>query len=137
MADEKHRAARAVGTQLGEVGQLLHQVRPVVGDGVLRVVPEFLDGVDLEAAAAQAVEDDAVGARGKAVAVREHDGRHRHGRDRLQISFSSGVEILRSGLCRVAGIFSGCSVAESSHTGCSMLSNTSRSFWPQLLCIMR
>jgi hypothetical protein len=65
MADQEHRAAGAVGVALCEIGQLLHQVRPVVGDGVLRVVPELLDGVDLEAAVAQAVENDAVVCSGK------------------------------------------------------------------------
>ena len=123
MADEEHRRRPPPSTRvLREIGELLHQVRPVVGDGVLRVVAEFLDRIDLEAAVAQAVEHHAVGARGKAVAVGEDDGR-KHGimggtragrateRSRvLQISFSSGVEILRSGLWRVAGILSGCSV---------------------------
>ena len=62
--------------RLGEIGQLLHQVRPVVAHGVLRVVPEFLDGVDVEAAVAQTVEHHPVGAGGKAVAVRKNDRRH-------------------------------------------------------------
>src|SRR5205823_2622861 len=127
MADEEHRTAGGRCMKLREIGELLNQVRPVVGDGVGRVVPELLDRVDLETATAQALEHDAVGAGRKAVAVREDDRRQR---GHCQISFSSGVEILRSALWRCAGILSGCAVAASSQTGSSMLSNTSRSFCP-------
>jgi hypothetical protein len=40
----------ALSPRAREVVQLLHQVRPVVGDGVLRVVPELVDGLAREAA---------------------------------------------------------------------------------------
>ena len=55
---------------------------------------------------------------------------------RHQISFSCGVVIFRSGLWRCASTISGTSVCSPFHIGSSMLSNTSRSFLPQLLCII-
>jgi hypothetical protein len=50
-----------------------------------------------------------------------------------------GREIFFNGLLRPASSFwiSGSVVCESSQTGSSRLSNTSRSFWPQLECSMR
>ena len=139
VTDQEHRLTDAIGSRLREVGQLLHQVRPVVGDGVLRVVPELLDCTDREAAIAQAVEHHPVGAGRKAVAMRKHNRWHGAcAAQRGQISFSSGVEIFFSTPWRCAGIISGCWLKTlPSHTGSSMLSNTSRSFWPQLLCIIR
>ena len=57
----------------GEVDELLHQVRPVVGHGVARVVAKFFNRFDAKAACAQRVEHDAVSAGGKAVAVSKNN----------------------------------------------------------------
>ena len=54
MAHQPQRlAARFLLALGGEVGQLAHQVRPAVGDGIGGVVAVFLDGADLVAARAQ------------------------------------------------------------------------------------
>ena len=58
------------------------------------------------------------------------------GRAGLQIRRSSGVRIFLSGLARVPSTISGTLVFSPFHIGLSMLSNTSRSLWPQLLCII-
>jgi hypothetical protein len=130
MAHQEGGFAGLVDLARGEVVQLLHQPRPVVADRVLRIVAELVDGLDREAACAQVPEQDAVGAGGKAVGVREDD--------QAQISFSSGRVIFFSGLLRPpTSVRSGMSVCVWSQTGSSRLSNTSRSFWPQPLCSMR
>ena len=72
MPDQKGRLVIAL-VRLGKVGQLLHQVRPVVGDGVGRVVAELVDGMDFKATLAQALEHQAIGATGEAVAMRKDD----------------------------------------------------------------
>jgi hypothetical protein len=56
-----------------KVGQLLHQVGPVVGDRVLGVMTKLLDGIELKAALAQVFEKHAVCAGWETVAVREDD----------------------------------------------------------------
>ena len=65
------------------------------------------------------------------------DGRVSHKVKVERPTFSSGREILRSGLFCASATLSGVSVWVSSQTGSSRLSNTSRSFWPQLECSMR
>jgi len=57
----------------GELGQLLDQVRPVVGDRKARVVAKAVHCADVETALAQVVKQHTVGARGKAVSVGEND----------------------------------------------------------------
>ena len=72
MANQK--GGLAVGLpNAGEIGQLLHQMRPVVGHRVLRIVAVFVDGMHLESALAQVFEHQAVSAPGKTVAMREDD----------------------------------------------------------------
>ena len=61
---------------LGEVGQLLHQVGPVAGHRVLRVVAKAVDRPDVKAALAQVPKQDVVGASREAVAVRENNSGH-------------------------------------------------------------
>ena len=109
-----------------KVRQMLQQMRPVVACRILRVVPIFVDGLHREAARAQAVEQHFVGAGGEAVGVGKYD----------QINLSSGVRIFLSGLARLPSTISGTLVCSPFHIGSSMLSNTWRSFWPQLLCII-
>ena len=145
MPDQPHATAGGFDLLGGEVGQLLHQVRPVAGDGVGGVVAVFFDGANVKPTGFQLAEQHAVGAGGEAVAVGKDDQRAgagvgclgfgAHG-GRGQISFSSGVLILRSVAWRAAGMRRGTSVWAPSQTGSSMLSNTSRSLRPQLLCIM-
>ena len=60
----------------GEIGQLLHEVRPVVRDRVGGVMAEPFDGFYREAALAQALEQHTVGAGGKAVGMGKHDQGH-------------------------------------------------------------
>jgi hypothetical protein len=62
MADQEGRLAALFNFTGREVGELLDQVGPVAGDGVARVVAEFVDGLDLEAAGFQALEHRAVSA---------------------------------------------------------------------------
>ena len=76
MAHEVHRAARGAHLFGGELRQLLHQVRPVVGDRKARVVAKAVYRADIEPALAQVVKKHAVGARGKAVSVGENDFCH-------------------------------------------------------------
>ena len=76
MAHQKHWRAGALHLFLGKVGQLLHQVRPVAGDRVARVVAKAVHRADLEAARAQVLEQHVVGAGRKAVAVGENKVRH-------------------------------------------------------------
>jgi len=73
MPDQVRRLARLGDLALGEVGQLLHQVRPVVGDGVALVVAELVHRLDGEAARAQVLEQHAVGGGGEAVGVGKND----------------------------------------------------------------
>jgi len=127
MTRQKNWLAHTGHLGLHKVTQLLHQMRPVVGDGVLRVVTKLLDGTNREAARLQAFEQNAVGAGRKTVGVGEDD----------QISFSSGVLIFFRGWLRPDCVISGTAVCSPFHIGSSMLSNTSRSFCPQLPCNMR
>nr|ART89648.1 hypothetical protein [uncultured bacterium] len=76
MADQEGRFAGLVDLARGKVVQLLHQVRPVVGDRVLRRMPELVNRLDGEAARAQVLEQHAVGGGGEAVGVREDDEGH-------------------------------------------------------------
>jgi hypothetical protein len=92
MANQKHRLTGFFDGFGAEVGQLLHQVWPVAGDGVTRVVAEFFNRLDLETTRFQALEQDTVGAGGKAVAV----GKNNEG-------FGGGHEIF-SGLARLATV---------------------------------
>lgn len=94
MADQEGRRRIALSFA-HKIGQLLHEVRPVVGDGVPWIVAEPVDHLDLEAALAQTFMDHPVGAAGEAVAVRENDAR-----EHAQISFSSGVVIFLSRVLR-------------------------------------
>jgi len=125
MADQKCGFAIALFAA-GKVCQLRDQVRPVVGDRVLRVVPEHLDRIDLKPALAQVVEHHFVSAGRKAVAMRKNEASSH------QISFSSGVVIFFSRALRAGGTISGMSVAPPCHMGSSMLSNIWRSLSPQL-----
>ena len=129
MAHQKRRFTGFLDFCRCKVGQLLHHVRPVVGNGVVGVMPKLVYRLDFEAPAAQVFEEDAVGAGSKTVGVGKDDQRH-------QISFSCGVPIFLSGLLRSGFTISGTSVWPPSQVGSSMLSNTSRSFLPQLLCII-
>ena len=66
--------------------------------------------------------------------------RHVYERDAASLKHAGlefNVSFIFGGQVKGEGMRSGCWVKLSSHTGSSMLSNTSRSFWPQLLCIMR
>ena len=76
MAHHEHRRAGALHLLLGEVGQLLHQVRPVAGDRVARVMAKAVHRTDLKTARTQVLEQGAVGACRKAVAVRKNKVRH-------------------------------------------------------------
>jgi hypothetical protein len=58
---------------LDELDQLRAQVRPVAGDREALVVAEFLDRVHVEPGRPPDVEQLAIGARRKAVRVREDD----------------------------------------------------------------
>ena len=133
MTRQKNRFTRPVNLGLREIDQLLHQMRPVVGNRVLGVVAEFLDGFDREATRFQALEQNTISAGGKAVGVGKDDGYGRH----AQIKRSCGVLIFFSGRLRPLWVSSGTSVCSPFHIGSSMLSKTSRSFCPQLPCSMR
>jgi hypothetical protein len=50
MAHQPSRLAVFFDLWRGEVGELLHQMRPVAGDGVVRVVAELFDGAHGKAA---------------------------------------------------------------------------------------
>ena len=76
VADEKGGLACLVHLATGEIGQLLHEVRPVVRDRVGGVMAEPFDGFYREAALAQALEQHTVGAGGKAVGMGKHDQGH-------------------------------------------------------------
>jgi hypothetical protein len=73
MADQPRGLAVFFDLRRGEVGELLHQMRPVAGDGVLRVVAELLQSAHRKTACAQAAKQDRVGAGREAVAVRKND----------------------------------------------------------------
>jgi hypothetical protein len=75
MADQESRLAALFNLTGREVGELLDQVGPVAGDGVARVVAEFVDGLDLEAAGFEALEHRAVSTARKTVAVGKNDQR--------------------------------------------------------------
>ena len=72
-AHQVHRATGGAHLFGGELGQLLDQVRPVVGDRKARVVAKAVHCADVETALAQVVKQHTVGARGKAVSVGEND----------------------------------------------------------------
>jgi len=81
MADQEGRLAGFFYFLAGKVGQLLHQVRPVAGDRVAWVVAEFFNRLDLKTPRLQALEQHAVGAGRKAVAMGKNDegfGTFRH-----------------------------------------------------------
>ena len=115
---------------LHKVGQLLNQVRPVAGDGVARVVPEAIQCQGVKTLGLQPFQHQAVGAARKTVAVAEDDQRFLG----FQIRRSCSLLIFFRGRLRPLPVSSGTSVWLPSQVGCSMLSNTSRSFWPQVLC---
>lgn len=73
MADQKGRLAGLFNFLAGKVGQLLHQVRPVAGHGVAGVMAEFFNRLDLKTPCLQALEQHAVGAGRKAVAMGKND----------------------------------------------------------------
>ena len=60
----------------GKIGHLLHQMWPVAGDRVGRVVPQFVNRFDREPARAQAPEHHPVGAGGETVGVGENEQGH-------------------------------------------------------------
>ena len=64
---------------LDEVAQLLDQKRPVGGNGVARVMPEFVERVDFIAGVLPDLEQGPVGAGREAVGVGEDDGAAGHG----------------------------------------------------------
>ena len=135
VAHQVHRPRVVSHQRLGKVGQLLHQVRPVAGDGVARVVPEAVQRHHGQTMGAQAFEHLAVGGPGEAVAVAEDDQRLGGvGGGQGQISFSDSLLIFLSGRLRPLPVSKGTSVWLPSQVGSSMLSNTSRNFWPQVLC---
>ena len=73
---------RVVGAALGgsEISQLLHQMGPIVGDRVARIVPYFFNRFNLETTLTQLIKQDTIGAGGKAVAMGEDEGRAVHAR---------------------------------------------------------
>ena len=119
-----------------EVGELLHQERPVAGDGIARVVAELVHRLDRKTARPQRAEHQVVGGGGKAVGVGKNDQRGLAVGHRGQISLSFGVVIFLSAR-RLLPAMRGTWVWLPSQVGSSMLSNTSRSFWPQVSCSMR
>ena len=60
----------------GEVDQLLHQLAPIVADGVARIVAKALDGAHLEAARLEVAKQHAIGAGAKAVGVGKNKQGH-------------------------------------------------------------
>ena len=134
--DQIRRLAPALHQGCGEVGQLLHQVRPVAGDGVARIVTKAVNRMDVKTTFTQQGKQQAVGASRKAVGVREDQGLHARGggarRPRLPYtSFSSGVVIFLTGLG--LSITSGTVALPPNHCGSSMLSKAARRRSPQLL----
>src|SRR5512133_478170 len=115
MAHQENGLCRLVNLHLREVNELLDQMRPVVGDRVFAVMAKFFDRVDLEAPCSQTFEQNAVGAGGETVGVREDH----------QINFSWGVVIFFKAWLRPDCNISGTSVCSPFHMGSSMLSNTS------------
>ena len=70
-----------------EVAQLGDEVWPVGRDGVARVVPVLLDGVDGVALLLPTLEERLVGARREAVGVRKNDGAMESGRGHGVVAF--------------------------------------------------
>ena len=122
MADKPSFFACFLDQRLHEICELLHDMRPIIGDGVARVVPELVNRLNSEASFFERIEHHAIGAGWEAVAVREDE--------QAQISFSSGVEIFFKGMLRVVAAMSGASVWPPFHCGSSKLSNTSRNLPP-------
>ena len=83
--------------RVAEIDQLLHHVVPVVADRVAGIVPVLVQRMHLVALLFELVEQHAVGAGGKAVAVREDDLGGRGTRCFHQITLSSGDWILVMG----------------------------------------
>ena len=74
VAHQIDRLAVSLDLLLDVFDQLVHQMRPVVGDGMQRVVAEALHAAGFDAALAQQRKQQAIGADGKAVGVREDHG---------------------------------------------------------------
>lgn len=66
----------AGGFVLREFGQLLYQMRPVVGNRVTWVMSEFVNGLDLKTALFKVLKQATISASAEAVGVREDDKRH-------------------------------------------------------------
>ena len=133
MAHQEGLFAAALLLLGGKIRQVLHQVGPVVADGVFLVMAIAFDGADAKAALAQVIEQHAVGAGGETVGVGENDAGH----GTVHTSLSRGVVIFLMGRLRRGSTRMGTSVTPPFHAGSSMLSNTWRSFSPQLSCSMR
>jgi hypothetical protein len=76
MTDQERGLAGFLDFALDEIRQLRLQVRPVVGDGKVRVMAEFVERLDHEPARTQIPEQHAVRRCRKTVAVGEDDERH-------------------------------------------------------------
>jgi hypothetical protein len=74
VAHQIDRPAVPLDLLLDVFDQLVHQMRPVVGDRALRVMAEALHAAGLDAALAQQRKQQAIGAYGKAVGMREDHG---------------------------------------------------------------
>ncbi len=74
VAHQIDRLAVPLDLLLDVFDQLVYQVRPVVGDGALRIMAEALHAAGVDAALAQQRKQQAIGADGKAVGMREDHG---------------------------------------------------------------
>src|SRR5574343_1051631 len=133
MTDQKGRRADPVGLRLGKVNQLLHQMRPVVGDRVARVMAKLVQSLDLQAAAAQLGEQHPVGAGRKAVGVGE-DEVGELGVHGVRVSFFSAYKASRASRGLRASGSSAASRVSSGLGGDSVLAGAgaNRSTWAWL-----
>jgi hypothetical protein len=95
VAHQIDRPAVPLDLLLDVFDQLVHQMRPVVGDRALRVMAEALHAAGLDAALAQQRKQQAIGAYGKAVGMRED-----HGQGVRRAGVAVGWDMARDGLDR-------------------------------------
>ena len=76
MPQKQRRLAPALHQWLGKVSELLHQMRPVAGDGVACIMTKAFQRLHIKAALTQQRKQIAVGACGKAVGVGKDQGLH-------------------------------------------------------------